>query len=268
MPVLQDQGPTVGMDFYLAQNDTMPCDWVDAFKDKKPAALGLLWLPGQSPNICLKKWLKLPQQKILTVITGNGVCRRKGTCKGVDLMNAKDMAINSLIEVMEVVRLDSEGPLELRVVISLEDNLTYAEAKNICLSLKTITDAPIWRNPVKSGHHNFSDSCFDGVRLHNTEQFPKSYTGQCQWSNDGFDLDIPGKSRWELQHRISRAEMFTEVRRRAARGCDIYVWAALESNCLRGDTTEAPDPRDRNCASGDRNINIVNEFVEELQNGI
>lgn len=258
--------PIIGLDIYLAQNSSKDCRWIDAYVDAPALGMTLLWLPEGRSDTCLMRFLEDTRPTVIQLLIGNGVCERKGNCTEAEQQQAKDLLITNTIDALDFIRAYSRGPTEIQIIVSLEDNMQYAEARDVCEDIKPVVgDAEVWRNPVMASGHDFSDDCFDGVRLHNKEQFPTGYKGKCSWSNDGLDLDLQGATVWSLSDRIHREALLSESRARRGRGCDIYLWNADLSNCLKGDSSGARSPSSRDCSGSNHDIHITQSLLTDLR---
>jgi hypothetical protein len=258
-----DEAYIVGFDVYLAQNHSKSCEWIDLYVGQPTLALTILWQAGAYNDVCLKKFLHDQRPTTLQLFVANGVCDRKRNCTEQERAALRDYGLANTIEALNFIRAESQGPIDIQIIVSLEDNMSYAQARDACLNLKhTVAgEAQIWRNPNEPSTHNFNDDCFDGVRLHNHHQFPTSYSGKCSWSNDGLDIDFPTGEVWSLPHRISPEEMLNQVRERRG-DCDIYAWSASASNCLRRDSSEVASVDRRDCSSSDTNIDLIKALIE------
>lgn len=257
----------VGLDIYLAGNGSKSCKWLDTYHDVDVLGMTLLWLPEGRSDSCLIKFLHDTRPTVIQLLIANGVCERKGNCTEAEQVALKERMITNTIEALEFINTHSRGPLTIEIIATLEDNLTYAEAKDVCRNIKAVAGtAEVWRNPVKAANHNFDDDCFDGVRLHNAEELPTNYRGKCAWSNDGLDINVQGGTVWALPNRISVSELLSRGARWRERGCDVYLWNADFSNCLSGDTAGASPTHRRDCSESDSDFYLMTNLLEESSN--
>lgn len=251
-----------GASWLSAMTERGDCAWIEMFSTSKRPALAFLWESFGANRECLVDYFSLPGSKVVQAYLSNGTCIRKRNCSHREAQSIGDIVSRGVDAALFV--LERCESCEVRLIPQLEDNWTDEVACEIAHKMRVFApdNVSIWRNPVRATAHNFYRDCYDGVELHNVEEFPEPYRGRCAWSNDGFDLEL-GNTIWPLEFRISRGAVL-ELAAGALRGCDIFIWTA-DGNCLDDDSGRAAEPALRDCRADAATVGDLGRMIAELE---
>lgn len=258
-PAAPKQEIRVGIDQYLATNPTMDCKWLGSYDGANELLLSILWgTPGYDYE-CLHKWFKDPRHKVLLVHLSNGVCHRNHNCPPQEAEYLTEI-VDTALEVSAFVA--AYCP-ECTLILSpqLEDNFTDDTACELAQDIRRVSQAQLSRNPVDGQKIGRSVECFDYFELHHNESvyFPKDKP--CIYSNDGYDLAV-GNTIWSAPQVTTPAELKAKIE--SLPHCLHFLWTA-DSNCLHGESRNAPFVGDRQCVTDQKTVEDLSQFITVLQ---
>lgn len=237
------------------QNESMPCDWQEAFKDLDDYYLAFLWGSYGRNNRCLTTFLTSNSYNYLTVYLSQGVCERKKNCSSIEAQTYNEIS-EALREAREYFT--QFNNVSVRYVLKLEDNYSALEAELLAAQIKANYDIELWRNPNNKSELN-PVTFFDGIELHNdtidAAEFPITY------SNDG---KCPLLANYNFSGLFIGLDEIRRIRRSLGRNTYFLLWHPV-GNCLHGDTLHAPYPINRDCSQNTQVYKELNSFLKDLK---